>query len=83
MWVEEVWRREVSTLLVEFGQEDGKKSKPWENTRLHRHNTTNNTSTKQPTPTKKIGTAKDENRKTMTPTQDVYALTESLLCGWL
>lgn len=52
--------------------EDGKKSKPWENTRLHKHNTTNDTSTKQPTPTK-IGTATDENRKTMTPTQDEYA----------
>lgn len=28
--------------------EDGKKSKPWENTCLHKHNTTNDTSTKQP-----------------------------------
>lgn len=72
------WKRKVSTLIGWVQPEDGKKwKKPWENTCLHKHHTTNNASTKQPTWTKKKQskkTARDENRNTMTPIQGYAGL---------
>lgn len=42
----------MSKLLTGFVQKMARNQKPWENTRQHKHNTTNDTSTKQPNLTK-------------------------------
>lgn len=56
---------------------DGKKSKAWENTRLHNHNTTNQRYQIPINQTEtKIGTARDEDSNTMT-TQDWCARLEA------